>query len=180
VLRLLDWLNPAPLGGNRLLSLAARLGADVPFLTGEAPLALAWGRGERMLALPALPQRPVLLVVPPFGIATTEAYGWLDGAPERAPRPALHAADALAHWAGVSALAANDFEPAVFARHPTLSAIADRLRASGARIALLSGSGSTVFGVFDVPPAAGTLDRIEGRALSTRTAARVVAPVRLA
>ncbi|MBK5188986.1 MAG: hypothetical protein JJD97_12145, partial [Gemmatimonadaceae bacterium] len=46
------------------------------------PYALAWGRGERMLALPALPERTVLLVLPGFSISTADAYGWL-----AAPRP---------------------------------------------------------------------------------------------
>jgi 4-diphosphocytidyl-2-C-methyl-D-erythritol kinase len=180
VLRLLDHLNPEPLGLERLLALATALGADAPFLASDAPLALAWGRGERMLALPPLPGRDVRLVLPPFGVATAEAYGWLGDLGDRAPRGALLAAEALGHWAGVAAIATNDFEPAVFARHPSLAAIAERLRAAGARIALLSGSGSTVFGVYDVPPASGALDGIDGRVVATRTASRVVAPVPLA
>jgi hypothetical protein len=61
VLRCLNALAPEPLAGGELLALAATLGADVPFLTSEAPLALAWGRGERMLALPSLPERRVHL-----------------------------------------------------------------------------------------------------------------------
>src|SRR5688572_27908453 len=57
VLRALNALAPAPIPRETLLAIAGRLGADVPFLTDDAPLALAWGRGERMLALPALPPR---------------------------------------------------------------------------------------------------------------------------
>ena len=180
VLRILDHLNPAPLGAARLLELATPLGADVPFLASEAALALAWGRGERMLALPALPPREVRLVVPPFAIATADAYGWLGDGAERVPRGAMLTAEELSHWAGVAAAAANDFEPAVFARHPALAATVARLRAAGARIALLAGSGSTVLGIFDVPPAAGALDGIAGRIEATRTATRVVEPRRFA
>ena len=178
VLRLLDHLNPSPVGAERLLALATPLGADVPFLASDAPLALAWGRGERLLALPPLPAREVRLVVPAFGIATADAYAWLAASGERTPAARLLDAASLAHWSGVAAIAANDFEPVVFGRHPELAAIAARLRAAGARIALLGGSGSTVFGVFDVPPAAGALDAVGGRVLATRTASRVVAPVR--
>ena len=177
VLRLLDSLNPAPLGAERLIALAAALGADVPFLASEAPLALGWGRGERLLSLPPLPAREVRLVVPPFGVATADAYAWLDAAGERAPQARLLAAESVAHWAGIAAVAANDFEPVVFGRHPELAAAAEHLRAAGARIALLGGSGSTVFGIFDVPPAAGALEGIPGRVVATRTATRVVAPL---
>jgi 4-diphosphocytidyl-2-C-methyl-D-erythritol kinase len=177
VLRLLDALNPAPLGPDRLLVLASALGADVPFLASEAPLALGWGRGERLLSLPPLPAREVRLVVPPFGVATADAYGWLDDAGDRDPEARLLAVESVAHWAGVAALAANDFERVVFHRHPELATAAERLRAAGARIALLAGSGSTVLGVFDVPPAAGSLDGIPGRVVATRTATRVVAPL---
>ena len=63
VLRCLNALAPAPLSRDELLAIAAPLGADVPFLTMEAPLALAWGRGERLLALDPLPSRAVTLVV---------------------------------------------------------------------------------------------------------------------
>lgn len=178
VLRLLDSLNPAPLGTARLVALATALGADVPFLASEAPLALAWGRGERLLSLAPLPAREVRLVVPPFGVATADAYAWLDAAGERAPAGRLLAAESVAHWAGVAASADNDFEAVVFPRHPELSAAAERLRAAGARIALLAGSGSTILGVFDVPPAVGALEGIAGRVLATRTATRVVAPLR--
>lgn len=178
VLRLLDHLNSAPIGPARLLALATPLGADVPFLASESPLALGWGRGERLLSLPPLPAREVRLVVPPFGVATADAYAWLDASAERQPEGRLLDAESVSHWAGVAAVAANDFEPAVFDRHPGLSDVATRLRAAGARIALLSGSGSTVFGVFDVPPAVGALEGIAGRVLATRTATRVVAPLR--
>ncbi|HEX6060117.1 MAG TPA: 4-(cytidine 5'-diphospho)-2-C-methyl-D-erythritol kinase [Gemmatimonadaceae bacterium] len=178
VLRLLDHLNPSPVGAERLLALATPLGADVPFLASEAALALGWGRGERLLALPALPPREVRLVVPPFGVATADAYAWLAASRERTPEARLLEGASLAHWSGVAAIASNDFEPVVFGRHPELSAIAARLRAAGARIALLSGSGSTVFGIFDVAPAAGALAEVGGHVLATRTATRVVAPVR--
>src|SRR5689334_6916409 len=74
VLRCLNALAPTPIGSRELLALAAPLGADVSFLATDAPLALAWGRGERMLTLPALPPRSVALVRFPFGVATRDAY----------------------------------------------------------------------------------------------------------
>src|SRR5207237_856109 len=76
VLRALDAMSPRPLG-SRLIELATPLGADVPFMSIDSPMALAWGRGERLLRLRAVDSRPVLLVIPDFSIATADAYGWL-------------------------------------------------------------------------------------------------------
>lgn len=177
VLRVLNALAPTPLPQARLLAVAGALGADVPFLTTEAPLALAWGRGDRMVMLPPLASRDVALVHPPFGIATADAFGWL--AAERgagAPGAAAIDADALRSWAGVTALAGNDFEGVVAQRYPVVGDIAGTLRAAGARIAQLSGSGSTVFGVFDALPDRAGLDAsLPVPAVHTRTAMRVVA-----
>src|SRR5215472_403307 len=76
VLRALDAMSPSPLG-HRLVELAPSLGADVAFMTIDSPMALAWGRGERLLPLPALLPRPIVLVMPAFAVSTTDAYGWL-------------------------------------------------------------------------------------------------------
>ncbi|HWJ21062.1 MAG TPA: 4-(cytidine 5'-diphospho)-2-C-methyl-D-erythritol kinase [Gemmatimonadaceae bacterium] len=183
VLRVLNALNPEPLPQQRLFALASALGADVPFMTAEAPLALAWGRGERMMAFPALPARDVALLVPDFGVSTADAYGWLaerraaeqEGSGARGPAPRMLFPHQFVAWEPVYRLAANDFEPVVLARHPALAAARDALAAAGARIALMSGSGSTLFGVFDRPPDAATLERAAGCAIRlTRTAERVV------
>ena len=151
VLRLLNALAPAPLAAETLLTLAVQLGADVPFLATEAPMALAWGRGERMLALPPLPSRELLLLVPPFGVGTAEAFGWV--AAERAGRPltapAPMALADLQDWGPLTDRATNDFEPVVVAHHEAIGACLEALRRAGATIAQLSGSGSTVYGVFD-------------------------------
>ena len=78
VLRALNALSSRPLSDEHLLALAAPLGADVPFLTSRAVMALAWGRGERMLELAPPPQRHVLLFVPHVPVSTADAYGWFD------------------------------------------------------------------------------------------------------
>jgi len=67
---------------HELLQFAARLGSDVPFCLSGAPLALGWGRGERLLRLPGLPAAPGLVVSPSIAIATAEAYRWVDAARE--------------------------------------------------------------------------------------------------
>jgi 4-diphosphocytidyl-2-C-methyl-D-erythritol kinase len=184
VLRALNALAPAPLGESELLAIAAQLGADVPFLTSDATLALAWGRGERMMTLTPLPPRPVILILPPIAVDTSTAYGWLDG--EREQRRSISGcdstllrADQLACWEGMATLAVNDFEPAVLAHHPEIGAAIHVLDDAGAMIARMSGSGSTVFGVFEHTPDQSAIAReSSGRVVLTRTAQRV-APINL-
>jgi 4-diphosphocytidyl-2-C-methyl-D-erythritol kinase len=151
VLRALDAIAPKPIGESVLLAIASRLGADVPFLTSTAAYALAWGRGERMLALPTPDEREVLLVLPPFAVNTAAAYGWLAAARESDGSTGQGAAalslEALSDWSSIEALATNDFETVVAARHPSIGAIVQRLRRLGCAPALMSGSGSSVFGV---------------------------------
>ena len=175
VLRVLDSLSPNPLG-RQLVELAAALGSDVPFLTLDSPMALAWGRGERMMPLAVPPSRPVVLLLQPFGVSTAEAYAWVAGdrggySPEsEVLDPAL-----LATWEGLVAVATNEFEPVVSARHGEIARAVEALRSRGASIAMMSGSGSTVFGMFDAAPDLGTLSEVTGlRALLTRSASRVV------
>ncbi len=179
VLRILEALAPRPMG-VRVLEIAARLGADVPFMATEAPLAFAWGRGERMLGLNPLPRRRVQLVVPAFGIGTVEAYRWLaESRPAYEPTGALLPAAALLSWPEVEGVAENDFQETVEKRHPEIGRYRKALERAGARIAMLAGSGSSVFGVFD-EGARGLLaaDLDGGRLIETRTAAHVV-PIRM-
>ena len=179
VLRMLEALAPRPMG-VRVLELAARLGADVPFMATEAPLAFAWGRGERMLGLTPLPRRRVQLLVPPFGVSTADAYRWLDESrAEYELAGALLPAAALLSWAEVEEVAENDFEAAVEERLPDIARYRKALERAQARIAMLAGSGSTVYGVFD-DGARGLLggEVEDARLIDTRTSAHVV-PVRV-
>ena len=172
VLRILNAIAPKPVSDATLATLAFRLGADVPFLTAESPLALAWGRGERLLALQPLPRREVLLCLPPFGVETAAAFGWIAAQrreePLRAPAPIRQ--EDLDRWDGVAKLAENDFESPVIHRHPGIAACLEAVVAAGARIARMSGSGSTVFGVFDRRPPATLPGLPDGtRLVSSRT-----------
>ncbi len=151
VLRILNALAPTPLDLAALMSLALRLGADVPFLATEAPLALGWGRGERLLALRPLPAREALLALPGFGVETAAAFQWYaaesDGVPVAAPTPLT--LDDLDRWDRIAPIAVNDLEAVVFARYPAVQRCVEALAGAGARIARMSGSGSTAFGIFD-------------------------------
>ncbi len=151
VLRALNFMRGHPLPQEELLRMAGRLGADVAFFASARPLALGWGRGDRLLDLPPLPAAPVLLVFPPRSLRTATAYSWL--ATHRAAEPLARAprmlcgAD-LRDWPHVARLARNDFEEVVLARAPELRDLLGALRATGAGLAMLSGSGSAMFAVF--------------------------------
>ena len=134
---------------HELLQFAARLGSDVPFLLSEARLALAWGHGERMLRLPSLPAAPAVVLVPPEGMPTAEAYGWVDQSGEATRRGGLALdLDALASWGDVARMAGNDFEAPVFARRPALRAGYEALAGTRPLLCRLTGSGSALLAVY--------------------------------
>ena len=177
VLRALNALHGDPLPRAALLQMAIELGADVPFFLCGSPYALAWGRGERVMPLPPLPPRPVLVAHPGEAMPTAEAFrevAALRGG-AYAPEAALLDPDALGSWDGVAGVARNDFEPVVLRRIPALGAGLAAMREAGARIALLAGSGSSIFGVFDSlearDAAAGPLDALGMRTWRVETAA---------
>jgi len=174
VLRALDALAPpqAALGAAALHDIAFTLGSDVPFLASESVAAVGHGRGERLQAVDPLPRRDVLLVVPDFGIATADAYRWLDADRPTAAPPTL--SSALGDWDAVSDASANDFESVVESRHPELRRYREALSAQGARIARLAGSGSSVFGVFEAAAPGAADGAFDALVVPTRTSARVV------
>ena len=140
VLRALDALSPAPLG-RRLPELAPALGADVAFMSIDSPMALAWGRGERLLPLPVLASRPVVLMTPPFAVSTKDAYGWLGhDTGDYEARGAVLVPTDLDTWEGIERVAFNDFENAVGRRHHEIAEMAGALRDAGAYPAMMSGS----------------------------------------
>jgi len=110
------------------------------------------GRGETVRPVVVEGPRWVVLVNPGFGIETKWAYQQL-AATRTAVRPLSPAQQALdrqsrVSWAQLVAVAENDFEAPVFAAHEKLQEIKRSLQTHGAEIALLSGSGATVFGLF--------------------------------
>ena len=127
------------------------LGSDVPFFL-FAPAACVTGRGETVRPVVVEGARWVVLVNPGFGVNTRWAYQEL-AATRTSVRPLSRAQQELDRqsrmgWAQLMAAAENDFEAPVFAAQGTLREIKQSLQAHGAEIALLSGSGATVFGVF--------------------------------
>ena len=140
--------NPVP--RHELLQLGSRLGADVPFFLSGASLALGWDRGDRLFRLPALPSAPGLLLIPPVGVSTAQAYKWVDAARSEAGRRGAVALDAEAcgSWGSVARMAGNDFEGAVFGREPSVREGFEKLVSTQPLICRLSGSGSALFAIY--------------------------------
>ena len=108
VLAALNALHESVVPPADLMAIAARLGSDVPFFLCGSPLAHATGRGEVLRGVPALPVAPLVLVVPPFGVATVDAYQALDAA--RAFSVPEHTRELPRSWDDVARTARNDFE----------------------------------------------------------------------
>lgn len=144
-LLMLNQLFNIGLADKELASLAATLGADCAFFVYNRPM-LATGIGDVLTPIEVnLHGHALLLVKPPMGVDTRTAYSRVT------PQvPAMPLNDIigrpLASWDG---LLVNDFEPSVFAALPQLWLIKARLLDAGAQYAAMSGSGSTIFGIFD-------------------------------
>ena len=149
----LNALHEDALPRERLVEIAGELGSDVPFFLCGSPLALAWGRGERLLALPPLPRRAVLVAHPGVAMPTGQAFQRIAELRGGGYSPSAFTLDAaaLASWEGIAPVAENDFEQAAMERVPTIGAAKAAMLAGGAEIALLAGSGASVFGVFPTP-----------------------------
>ena len=151
----LNELFGRPLASEPLYQLAASLGSDVPFFLQDKP-ALATGRGEKIQPLGffrALRGAAILLAYPGFGISTAWAYqqlarfpAALKGRPGRAQ--ALISLLQSSSLKTVGAEFYNSLEAPALEKHPLLALYQEFLRANGAAVALMSGSGSTVFGLF--------------------------------
>ncbi|HEY6089528.1 MAG TPA: 4-(cytidine 5'-diphospho)-2-C-methyl-D-erythritol kinase [Gemmatimonadaceae bacterium] len=147
VLRILNGLAPKPISDEALLDLGGTLGSDIPYLASDHAMAMAWGRGDRLLPLDPLPVRDIQLFFPPFGIDTAQAYELIDESRGNSPSkgPEL-TTEMFADWDSAAKNSVNDFEPVIRPRWPEI----DVLLARGAQSGLfyrMSGSGSTVFKV---------------------------------
>jgi 4-diphosphocytidyl-2-C-methyl-D-erythritol kinase len=136
---------------ERLLEIAAGLGADVPFFLFGGR-ALAVNRGDEIYPLPNAPRQTILVVAPRnIAVSTKDAYQWLgEELTNRTEAPKIFRFCALC-WSRQGAGLSNDFEKPVFRRYPQLGEIRAGLLKRGAADAALAGSGSAVFGVFRNP-----------------------------
>jgi 4-diphosphocytidyl-2-C-methyl-D-erythritol kinase len=146
----LNSLLGARLPDEQLRRIALTLGADVPFFISGEP-AFAEGVGEILTPLAAIPKLWLLLINPGIHIPTPWAYKNLDLTTEKvaAKLPFLYKSAA-----DVCAILANDLEPVAMHRHPVINDVKEMLVAKGALGSLMSGSGSSVFGIFEDESAA--------------------------
>ncbi|MGH9608767.1 MAG: 4-(cytidine 5'-diphospho)-2-C-methyl-D-erythritol kinase [Bryobacteraceae bacterium] len=156
VLRALPVLARKPVDPANWVRIAESLGSDVPFfLYGGTAVGL--GRGGELYPLPDQPPRPALVVTTGIHVSTAEAYRALcrplaDPLTSVVQSPILGEFQTIA-WALHGSRSfrlpfTNDFEPIVFRMHPQLAAVARKLRRLGASPALMTGSGSAVYGIF--------------------------------
>ena len=139
----------------RLLEIAAKLGADVPFFL-HGGRALGIGRGDEIYPLPDVKRRHLLVVSPhEIAVPTKDAYQWISEGLSReltnGEGPTKLSQFCALCWSPQGGALSNDFEAAVFPRYPRLAAIKRELLQQGAAEASLAGSGSAVFGIFQHP-----------------------------
>jgi len=149
-LRLLNDLLSAGLDDAELSAIGAKLGADVPYcLCGGTQRAR--GAGENLTPLPHLPPVDIVLCKPPGGISTAKAYSLLDRTKisQRPDTDGLIKALERADIGGVARRMYNVLEPVGRSLMSDIALIGKALLDSGASGAVMSGSGSSVFGLFE-------------------------------
>ncbi|HXG53366.1 MAG TPA: 4-(cytidine 5'-diphospho)-2-C-methyl-D-erythritol kinase [candidate division Zixibacteria bacterium] len=131
---------------RRLARLAVRLGADVPFFV-YGRTARARGIGERLTPVSGLRRLWLVVLYPGFPVATSWAYR---NAPVKLTKPIANTSitSRLRSLKGLPEILVNDLEAVTLARYPRIRRLKESLAQQGAVLALMSGSGSSVFGVF--------------------------------
>ena len=152
VLRGLNALNGRPFTLPRLIELGCRVGSDVPFCIAGGTQ-LARGRGEILSPLPPLPDCHFVICKPNFSISTPELFKKLDAVPIkcRPDIPGMTDAMERGDLKGVARRMYNVFEDVPDRRHDTVADIRQTLLDHGALGAVMTGSGSAVFGIYSDP-----------------------------
>ena len=138
------------LSENDLMKRAVKVGADVPYCVMRGT-ALAEGIGEKLTRLPRLPHCYVLVGKPGVNVSTKAAYESLrldDPAMVHPDIDGMAQAIRQNDLEGVISRMGNSFEPEIIRKYPVIQEIKDLMEAGGARKAMMSGSGPTVFGIF--------------------------------
>jgi len=117
---------------DRVRAIGSALGADVPYFF-EGGTALGLDRGDLLFPLVDAPRAWVVLVIPPFGVSTKEAFAWWDRDGARVLQKRR---------------LTNDLQAVVAKRHPAIGRLVRALERAGASHAAMTGAGSAVFGLF--------------------------------
>ncbi|HTR82573.1 MAG TPA: 4-(cytidine 5'-diphospho)-2-C-methyl-D-erythritol kinase, partial [Bacteroidota bacterium] len=147
-LRMLPSIWQTTIDPSTLARVALGIGSDVPFFLHHRS-AYAEGRGEKLSFVNLTLPYWIVVVTPRIHVSTAWAYSQLTSS----RRNGLHAEkfydDTTCTVAGIAALMKNDFEEVVLAKYPDIGHLKQGLLDCGASYALLSGSGSSVFGLFE-------------------------------
>ncbi len=145
-LKALNQLFSLKLEYNDLAETALKLGSDVPFFLNPVPC-FAESRGEIITRVPLSISYPILIVYPGIHISTKEAFEKITpGVPEKSLR--LLTNKKSISLEDLIKFAKNDFEDFAFNNYPVIKEIRDKLIDSGAELAMMTGTGSSVFGIF--------------------------------
>jgi 4-diphosphocytidyl-2-C-methyl-D-erythritol kinase len=152
VLNALNGYYGHPFGRAKLHALALSLGADVPFFIDQTP-AIATGVGERLEPYTQLPAWGVVVVYPGFGLSTAEVFAGLTLGLTKCEKQLRYFPFKYGKF-DIGRHFCNDLESVAARRFPVINTIKKELLHQGAMGALMTGSGSAVFGVFADPEAA--------------------------
>lgn len=147
-----------PFSEEELMGMGLSIGADVPFFIHGGP-AVATGIGEKIEAYHGLTSHPVVLVFPGFGVSTKMVYNNLNLGLTNCKKTVTCA---LLKQQGFNAERhlCNDLESVTVRKYPAVLSVKEVLLRHGAKGALMSGSGPTVFGIFSEPAVAQTAAKI--------------------
>lgn len=148
-LRLFNELFDLGLEDEQLMAYAVRLGADCAFFIKNKPM-MARGIGEKLSEIKvSLEGKNILMIYPNIHISTKEAYAGIVPEIPKIDIEKVVRDHPIEEWRH---LLVNDFEKSIFPQHTLLDQIKQQLYAHGAIYASMSGSGSCMYGIFDVIP----------------------------
>ena len=158
---------------HTLMAIGLKLGADVPFCLQNG-FARAEGVGEILTPFDPAPEVPIAMVTPDGGLSTPQVFrAWNEGRYPMRPIDNIALRDALTRgdFRAAQAISRNDLEPPAIRLMPKIGEIMDQFRQLGASYVRMSGSGSTVYAVFDTDEAARHAASQIPEAIATRTMA---------
>ena len=154
-----------PVRPIQLVDVATTIGSDIAFFLSGGGTALGLGRGDEIYPLADLPRHWIVLLVPGFGVSSSDAYEWYDTERDSGHASASREAQYVpGPWPSRAAQMINDLEAPIARHHPEIDQMKMALRRCGALAAAMSGSGSTVFGLFQKRrDAVEAVDRLSGQ-----------------
>ena len=150
VLKSINKIYDLNVSDDDLIEIGSKIGADVPFFI-KGGTQIGEGIGEKLIGLKSVIKGRYLIIIPDLTIDTKWAYSQSKNILDNGPLPTKFSnllGEKIVNLDTIKFFE-NDFESVVFPTYPEIGAIKKNLFALGAKFASLSGSGSTVFGIFD-------------------------------